>query len=164
MTTYKQRQELETDKQQTRLTPTGIKQNVQSYAITIQTLNPDKLLMCPFCLTPDKSKAFYIKTTKKQIDKRLGQCPQCKNKIMWKTLYAYPKWTTEQFADWVYAYRLSGFFRKINFQQWNQRLRQMDISYDFWKEYKRLKGENDDSLTEKEEEDYQAMIRSTTHD
>jgi hypothetical protein len=54
----------------------------------------------------------------------------------------------KQFAKWVFEYRLSGFFSKINFKEWNQKLWELGVSQEFWEEYKLLRGD-----TTKEEEE-----------
>jgi len=95
---------------------------------------------CPFCLHSDPINKFLI-STPKGYDKRLGLCPECKNKMMIKTLTS--NWTPEQFADFVADYARQGFWQKCKFQVFNQRLRAIGWSYRFWKRYKELKGDSD---------------------
>jgi hypothetical protein len=51
----------------------------------------------------------------------------------------------EDFARWVFEYRLSGFWEKVfpNFETWNKKLKDLGINYEFWENYKRLKGDNE---------------------
>ena len=75
-----------------------------------------------------KDRAWYI-------------CPKCKNLLTVKTCLSIIKMDVEQYAKWVFLYRLSGFFKKVDFEQWTNKMYEMGISFKFWKEYKRLKGE-----------------------
>lgn len=142
------------DKQQTTLTKTGTQNNVQLCAVVVLQFTPEKTVLCPFCLTPNKLMKFYI-SNKKGIDKRLGKCPNCQNNVMYKTLFNLLKWTPQQFAKWVFEYRLSGFWQKIVFKKWKQRLYELDMSLEFWQEYKKLRGDPDET-TQKENDDWEA--------
>lgn len=156
---YKERVRMDEDKLQTRLTATGIELNKNPNAkIFIEDVIKDKLILCPFCLNTSplckftKEKGFYI-------------CPTCKNNLKENTILfmnecfngKQPK--IAEFSFWIFKYRLSGFFSKINqqlpknerFKQWNNSLYELGISYDFWDYYKKYKGEFD--REEKEDED-----------
>jgi len=65
-----------------------------------------------------------------------------------KTILYIQECSNQEYARWVYEYRLSGFFKKINFDLWAKKLKDLGIAYEFWEEYKKLKGE--DNQTEKE--------------
>jgi cupin superfamily acireductone dioxygenase involved in methionine salvage len=58
-----------------------------------------------------------------------------------KTILFIQDCSNQEYAQWVYNYRLSGFFSKINFEKWNKKLKDLGIAYEFWEEYKKLKGE-----------------------
>ena len=88
--------------------------------------------ICPFCL--ETSNKFIIE------NKGLIKCPNCSNFMRLKTLLFVKDCTNKEYAKWVYEYRLSGFFKKINFEQWTKKLKELGIAYEFWEEYKKLKG------------------------
>ena len=139
------------DKLQTILTENGILPNPHKYAkLFFKDKVKNKSLICPFCLNIQQledftySKGFYL-------------C-RCGNNLTEKTLsYMFDIFNvetvkTDLFAQWVYNYRLNGFFSKIcldteeltkdlRFNEWCSRLHNLGISYDFWENYKRLKGE-----------------------
>jgi hypothetical protein len=93
---------------------------------------------CPFCLHSDKISNFLI-SGKKGYDKRLGLCPECKNKMMIKTLTA--NMTPEQYAQFMYEYSRQGGWQKVQFPVWSYRLQKIGWSQRFWNEYRKLKGE-----------------------
>jgi len=124
---------------QTKLTPDKKKPiKPRDDEITLQMLQSRVKYMCPFCLHTDYLKAFMI-PKKKGWSVRMAQCPECGNKMRMKTLLA--EWTPEQFAEWVYNYRLSGFWGKCPFEKFNKRLKDIGWSERFWRRYKELKGE-----------------------
>lgn len=149
---YVREQETKQDKQQTKFT-IGIKQILIQKETTQTTkqltnLNIKQNLICPFCLNVEILEHFIDKENKQykkdlQITKHLAICPNCNQKIQWKTLFSILNMKTEQFAEWVFEYAFGGnFWSKIsNFKHWNQRLYEMGMVYDFWKRYKELKGE-----------------------
>jgi hypothetical protein len=64
-----------------------------------------------------------------------------------KTLLFVKDCTNIEYAKWVYEYRLSGFFTKLksgnnSFEKWNKKMKELGINYEFWDEYKKLKGED----------------------
>lgn len=140
------------DKQQTILSEFGILPNPYKFAkLFFKDKVKDKSLICPFCLRIQQLKDFTYA-------KGFYLC-SCGNQMTEKTLsYMFDIFNvetvkTELFAQWVYNYRLNGFFSKIcldieeitkdnRFQEWNNRLHNFGISYDFWENYKRLKGES----------------------
>lgn len=132
---YRRSQCAKYDKQQTVLTDTGIKQNPFIYAETpINEQLRGKVVFCPFCLYQNKFEHYEI------IDKRLVKCPNCNTRINGKTLIFLTNASIEDFAKWVYNYRLSGFFQKIDFAKWRERLKILGMSKIFWGEYNKLKG------------------------
>lgn len=130
------------DKLQTRLSENGIIPNNFKFAtVTLQDKTKGKMLMCPFCLIPH----FLTEYT---YNKGFYECKSCKNRITDKTLlkmYSFftenEKIQTEEYARWVFDYRMNGFFQKITFKDFNERLKELNISYEFWDFYKKLKGE-----------------------
>jgi hypothetical protein len=60
------------------------------------------------------------------------------------TLYFLSQMNISEFAQWVYNYRLNGFFDKIDFANWNKQLKLNGISTEFWEEYRKYKGESQD--------------------
>jgi hypothetical protein len=63
-----------------------------------------------------------------------------------KTLLFIQSCSNEEYAKWVFDYRLCGFFHKIksgnnSFEKWNKKMKELGISYEFWEKYKQLKGE-----------------------
>ena len=118
--------------------------------------DPEGEVLCPFCLHEGPLGAFLI-STKKGFHKGLGKCPECQNMMQLRTLTA--KWTPSQFAEWVYDYRLSGFWQKCKFKTFNDRLYRLGWSYEFWDRYKQLKGENqteayEDYILRKQQEEH----------
>ena len=81
--------------------------------------------------------AFEFKTPKGKVSKR-RRCPECNNSMLERTLTA--EMTAEEYASFVFDYSLSGFWQKVKFGQFCERLRKLGISYEFWKKYKELKG------------------------
>jgi hypothetical protein len=132
------------DKEQTLFTQEGsIKPNDFQFAEKVLAIRTDEKVICPFCLTPDKLHVFVIRK-KTGVDHHSAYCPYCRTLMNLKTVLSVYKMTGAQFAKWVYEYNFGGrnqFFRKVNFNEWKERLKVLGLSYDFWEEYKKLKGE-----------------------
>ncbi len=129
------------DKLQTKLGEYGILPNNFKFAtINLKDIVKDKMLICPFCLNMSHISQFFFSSG-------LYQCNYCKNRMKEETLklmfeiFNQEKINVYEFAKWVFNYRLSGFFQKIDFKQWNKKLYEMDINFEFWDNYKKLKGE-----------------------
>lgn len=136
-------EELRLDKNQTLFSDDlNIKKNDFRNAQLKEHLNPDNNVMCPFCLYVAKAIKFYQFLTKQKLDKRFGKCPDCGTLATWKSLYTIIKMKPEEFAKWVYEYRLSGFWKKCTFEKFKTRLYHTGLSFEFWEEYKKLKGES----------------------
>ena len=101
----------------------------------IEWLNPTYL--CPFCLHEGPISDYEFKTPKGKIS-AMAQCPECHNKMRKRTLTE--PMTPQQYASFVFFYAQSGFWKKVNFRQFNERLRALGIAHEFWQEYKKLKG------------------------
>jgi hypothetical protein len=142
------------DKFQTNFNNGEIELNNSSYAVKKSVIDFNTKVLCPYCLTDNTLDKF-------KKDRQWYICPYCKNKLITKTLLNIIKMNPKEFAMWVFNYRLSGFFSKINFKEFNKKLYQFGISQEFWAEYKNLRGD-----TTKEEEqninnDYEAMLKNT---
>lgn len=105
------------DKMQTRLTENGIEENKFKFAKKmLKDIIKDKTILCPFCLNIFHLKDFYY-------SQGFYQCKNCKNKMKDTTLKSMFEWFNcekpqiDKFAQWVYVYRLNGFFQKINFKE-----------------------------------------------
>lgn len=145
------------DKQQAKLdfnSPSLLKEKKKAVISIIEVHTG--IYRCPFCLNPNKINAYLI-STKKGYDKRLGHCPACNNNMMLKTLTS--DMTPEQFADFVFEYSRQGFWQKVSFKVFNQRLAEIGWIDRFWTRYKQLKG--DTGITENYE---QYMMRVQTEE
>lgn len=98
--------------------------------------------MCPFCLTT-------MELFKFRFEKGLRVCPVCTNQLRLDTLIKIQ--SIEEFVKFVFNYRFSGFWNKINYQikdrdkafDWfNIRLHDLGLSHDFWEKYKQLRGDS----------------------
>lgn len=137
------------DKLQTKLTPQGIAPNTFKYAKkSISETIGQKMLLCPFCL-----EHYYYWQFK--YDKGFYECKHCKNLMKGSTLvlmfevFNKELIDAEKYAKFVYGYRTSGFFKKINFKEWCEKLHYWNISFEFWNEYKKLKGEQQNNQNSK---------------
>lgn len=109
--------------------------------------------MCPFCLHADYYFRFEVKLKSGKTSGRC-LCPDCGRKMMRESLTK--SMSVEEYAQWVFDYSRSGFWQKINFKVWNERLYQLGISREFWDKYKSLKGET----VYNEDDDYRDYLRS----
>jgi hypothetical protein len=107
---------------------------------TFTTVNCNVMLACPFCLHQDKLSAFFVSTTT-GISQSKACCPECHNGMLMKSLYN--DWGAKEYADWVFDYRKSGFWKKCPFDKWKKRLHDIGWSIEFWARYKQLKGDDD---------------------
>lgn len=106
--------------------------------VKIETVNYEKqVYYCPFCLYFGGHREFETLTKKGKPSKKII-CPACKNGMLNRTLTT--KMTAEQYAEFVYMYSSSGFWQKINFEQWKERLNKLGMAKQFWDKYKLLKG------------------------
>ena len=146
MVTYKEILQLEYDKKQMQFSLDGTlikNQRIVNEQTPIDALINDKnFWICPFCL--ETSNKFIIE------NKGLIKCPNCLNGMRIKTLLFVKECSNQEYARWVYEYRLSGFFSKLNsgnssFEKWNKKMQELGFSTEFWDEYKKLKGEDTES-------------------
>jgi hypothetical protein len=133
--------------------------NPRTYANIELEFKPNKILVCPFCLTQHELRLFLIPSKSKSKTQKanhyLGLCPECKNQVTYKILFACGKWNGSEFADFVFPYAKMGFFKKIypDFKTWNERLRDTGESFEFWLRYHLLKGENPNPNYEQEQKE-----------
>ena len=159
---WKREMQAKQDGHQAKWTETGkLTQKIITKAEITTITEP---VSCPFCLHIGKIGEFLI-STKKGYHKSLGLCPECKNKMQLRSLTA--EWTPEQYAEWCFSYSLSGFWQKVPFKKWSDRLYKIGWSYAFWNKYKQLKGESTEDKTEsyqdyimrRQREEYEAEQR-----
>jgi hypothetical protein len=146
MITKYQREEIARyDKEQTVFQDSSLKilSNPNHYAKIQLQFNPTRILVCPFCLTPNALRKYLIKPS----NKFMACCPNCKQNVLFKTLFEMLKWTGIEFADFVSPYAKTGFWSKVfpNFEEWNKKLHELNMSYDFWFRYKSLKGDYEEN-------------------
>ena len=137
MVSWKEQQKAIEDKEQTQLDKNGCIPNPYKNAQkTYATFDFSKKVLCPFCLEYNemfrfiKKRGFFI-------------CPVCGNDMMFRTLVK--EMDIPDFARWVFEYRLSGFFQKVypSFKEWNNKLWNLGIAKEFWENYKKLRGDNE---------------------
>jgi hypothetical protein len=150
---YKREEKAKDDKQQKRLDPNSpsfmkAKPKVEVNITEIHT----GTYSCPFCLHAGKINGYLI-STKKGYDKRLGHCPECNNKMMLKTLLA--DMTPEQFAQFAYGYSCQGYWQKVSFAKFNERLKLIGWQERFWNKYRELKGTL--TISSEEEDAYESQ-------
>lgn len=115
----------------------GAKKKEELIKVVTELKSP--IFYCPFCLSFGKLSAFEYKTPKGNVSKGV-KCPDCKNKMLRKSITN--TMSAEQYAEWVFDYRKSGFWQKCNFAVWNERLYKLGLSHRFWEKYRLLKGEH----------------------
>lgn len=148
---FLQRERARQDKQQTTLAPEGVKANPYVYAVKTEILPPpEKQVTCPLCLGLEQFNRFLV-SNKKGISRSVGKCPLCGQGMFLKTLVHMEKCTAKQYAEWVYQYSRSGFWKKVDFAVWKRRLQLMGWTQDFWDRYKELKGEDQSESSEDNE-------------
>jgi len=140
MIPYRKRIQVQDNPKQATLDPTSPKGcKPKQKPRTLQTYTITTPVLCPFCLHIGKINEFLI-STKKGYHRNLGQCPECNNKMRLSTLTA--EWTPEQFAEFAYNYATSGYWQKVPFKKFNNRLYKIGWAKKFWDRYKQLKGED----------------------
>jgi hypothetical protein len=137
---YLREEESKDDKHQARFSKDSSVALVPRTKIKIfATLNVNMKVMCPFCLKQDKLQLFLI-STKKGISQKMAKCPECRNGMRMESLTA--DMTPEQFAEWVFEYSGSGYWQKVKFHTFKDRLYKIGWARRFWDKYKELKGES----------------------
>lgn len=95
-------------------------------------------VLCPFCLYKYKLQAFLV-STKKGISQKRAKCPECGNGMLMSSLTA--DMTPEQYAEWCFEYSPMGFWQKVKFSKWSDRLYKIGWARRFWEKYKELKAD-----------------------
>lgn len=103
----------------------------------VETVDLSQVVMCPFCLEEGQLQKFLV-STKAGVSQSTGKCPFCHNGMRMHNLLK--QWTPEEYADWVFGYRKAGFFQKIDFQAWREKLVKKNWAGVFWPRYNALKG------------------------
>lgn len=117
--------------------------------LTEKGIDPFRNTTCPFCLGLSRFRLFLI-SGKKGFNRALGKCPLCGQGDKLQTLVKMELWGPEEYAEFVFDYRRSGFWQKINFDTWTKRLALMKWTDRFWTKYKQLRGDGPDPEREKE--------------
>ncbi len=143
---WKIQMEMNEDKYQFKLCKKGIEPNKSTFAKET-TIDFMQNVFCPFCLHKDSLRNFIV-------NKRLGECSECKNRMLIRTLLRMLKWSAEDYAKFVYEYPYASFWNKCTnkFQIWKRRLFLMNMSEEFWLVYKTLKEREEYTETEIEGE------------
>lgn len=141
LVSYKEMCKINDDIYQFKLNPDlSITKNDSPLAKKQPNIKFDDIVLCPFCLNSNVLDSF-------KIEKGLRVCPTCKRKLKFSTLAEVSN--IEMFIDFVFNYRLNGFWSKIcldvvpkkRFETWNNRLYKLGISQIFWERYKEMKGD-----------------------
>lgn len=144
MVKWEERQKVLYDIKQYKLNPDlSISKNNFKFAEKKNDMKYNDIVLCPFCLMSYELGKFELR-------KGLRVCPCCSSKLKLSTLAEIDNF--DKFVQFVFNYRLNGFWNKIcldvpqtnpdaRFNAWNSRLKSLGLSYDFWENYKRLKGD-----------------------
>ena len=158
---WKRRMQMIDDKEQSILTANGNITQSEPYKAEM-TISADynQQVFCPFCIHVDKLSAFLI-STKKGISQHDAKCPECKLGMRMTSLTQIE--TPEQFAEFAYPYAKSGFWQKVSWTKFNDRMKKIGWSYKFWLRYKELKGEDksesyEEYIERKQREEYEGTI------
>jgi hypothetical protein len=128
------------DKQQLRFGEKGeVKVDKPQQTSVFITVNFNEKVWCPICLYEDKLSRFLV-SGKHGYQQGTAKCPECKNTMRMSNLWN--KWGAKEYAEFVFGYRLSGFWQKCPFYSWGKRLKAYGWSGEFWARYKALKGED----------------------
>lgn len=136
---YLRQEKSKEDKQQSILCVSGIAPNPHHFAVKADLEIPyDKKVTCPFCLALGELNKF-LTSTKKGISRSHVKCPFCHQGFLMRTLLLMTKWSAKEYAEWAQPYSHSGFWQKVNFDVWKDRLRIIGWTEEFWNRYKELK-------------------------
>lgn len=137
---YRREEKAKGDLGQTVLSPDGAHFRTR-VIIQQEGVDLNKVVFCPFCLEENKVQRFLV-STKQGVSQHNAACPVCG--VGFRLYNLLKAWTPETYADWVFEYRKSGFFQKINFLDWREKLYKMGWASAFWARYNALKGEEKD--------------------
>lgn len=137
---FKEQMKAHKDEQQAKFNTQGQATLKQKPKITIESrYSMTEQFACPFCLGLHKLQKYLI-STKKGIHQGLAECPECHNKCRFTTLTEIN--TPEQYAEFAYPYSSSGFWQKVPFNKWKDRLYRLGWAPRFWNRYQQLKAES----------------------
>lgn len=123
---------------------------------TIFTIYGDKSFRCNYCLYKGKLTDFHMRLKGGKISEKRFKCPYCGSILNQKTLFK--KMSIEEFAEWIFMMSLYDFDKRIQWQTIINRLKEMNISYQFWKHYKeikkQIKGEEEEEYSEEKQKKY----------
>jgi transcription elongation factor Elf1 len=140
---YKRQERARYDKAQTVLTEEGPAPNPRNYARKAQALvDPAKKVTCPFCLGLDEFRLFLV-STKKGVSRALGKCPMCGKGLKLRTLVEMVKWGPREYAEFVAPYASDGFWQKVPWDVWKDRLKIMGWTQPFWDRYHELRPQDE---------------------
>ncbi len=143
------------DEQQAKFATDGTTRTVKKvHAIIGFTHQPTEQFACPFCLGIRMLRSYFI-STKKGIHQGMGKCPECENKFRFRTLTEIT--TATQYAEFAYPYSASGFWQKVPWNKWKDRLYRIGWTREFWHRYHELKGE--DTAPDIIDELYEAQVK-----
>lgn len=95
-----------------------------------------KTFTCPFCLYNDSLHKFQVRI-KKGYSKKRFKCPDCGQVMQKKTLCKVMN--VKEFANYIVDNIGFGIWKRISFNKFKKRLKDMGHSYEFWEEYKKAK-------------------------
>ncbi|MBA7698386.1 hypothetical protein ES703_107063 [subsurface metagenome] len=96
-----------------------------------------KELTCPYCLFTGLIRKFYTPVLKSGFpSEKSFKCSDCGAGMRRDTLFR--EQSIEEFAEWMFDTMA---WRRVNFEVFKVRLREMGISYQFWDHYKKYKAE-----------------------
>lgn len=144
---YAREERARSDRMQTCFQPDGSAQERYHVRVQDSSVDVNQIVFCPFCLQSDKLQAFLI-SNKKGISKSNAQCPKCQAGMRMSSLLR--KWTAESFAEWVFDYSKQGYWQKVKFEEWKERLNGLSWGQRFWTKYRALKGETETEGSEPE--------------
>ena len=134
---YRMRQSVKADLAQMTFGANGVVAARARVAIKSSSVNVNKQVFCPFCLSDNIVQKFLV-SGKKGISQSKALCPACGVGMMLRNVIR--KWTPESYAEWAFGYAKSGFWQKIKFADWNKKLAEKGWAQPFWDRYKALKG------------------------
>jgi hypothetical protein len=137
---YDREQKSKSDKLQSRFNPTG-DIDKPTEKVTEPKMNIDMIVYCPFCLCRARLIKFLTTDAKKQISTYRAKCRECNNTMLMRTLISMNQMNNDKirsYARWVCEYRY-GFWKKVQKEKWDKRLKLYRWAGTFWTEYRKVK-------------------------
>lgn len=137
---YLRQEKAKQDLYQRTLSQGGSEPNLNPFTVRPEpTLDISKKTTCPFCLGLSEFRLF-LTSSKKGFNTYLGNCPLCHQNVTLRVLKNMRTWGPREFAEFVAPYSLEGFWKKMDFKTWKNRLTIMGWASEFWDRYHELKG------------------------